>query len=105
MQVGSLASAAAELKALNINVTLQALQVDTKADAQELLNGWLATMETSRPPLSEHRSHLPAALHGAESTFMPSVMVSCFLERSDALLLPTDAPCTLPSSGSMVTMS
>ena len=67
VQVGSLASAAAELKALNIGVTLQALQVDTKADAQELMNGWLAVLETSKPPLSEHRSHLLAALHGAKA--------------------------------------
>ena len=95
MQVGSLASAAAEVKALNISVTLQALQVNTKADAQELMNGWLATLETSRPPLSEHRSHLLAALHGAKSTFVPLVMVSIFLERLDAMLLPTDALCTL----------
>ena len=76
MQVGSLASAAAELKALNIGVTLQALQVDTKADAQELMNGWLAILETSRPPLSEHRSHLLAALYGAKG---PSCLQSWYL--------------------------
>jgi hypothetical protein len=62
MQVGSLAGAAAELKALNISVTLQALQVDSKADAQALINGWLASLEASQPPLSEQRSLPPGCL-------------------------------------------
>jgi len=50
-----LAGAAAELEALNINVTLRGLHAETKAEAQELVKGWLAELETRKPALSEQR--------------------------------------------------
>ena len=50
-----LASAAAELATLHIDVTLREVQAETPAAARQIVEGWLALLEARKPALSEQR--------------------------------------------------
>ena len=55
VQVRRLVSAAAELAALHIDITLRELRAETPAAAHQMVEGWLALLDARKPALSEQR--------------------------------------------------
>lgn len=61
-----MAKAAAELAALGIKIRLDVLHAE--AEAHELVTGWLAALEASRPALTEHKYAPEPGLHDLQSS-------------------------------------